>query len=272
MIGFECKQALAQGDTLCGTLIVSPSPKWLKYIDKCGLDFVFIDTEHVALDLYTLSNMCMLYAAHHLAPVVRILSPDPYLASQVLDAGAHGVLAPYIETPEQVRQLVGAVHYKPLKGELLQRVLAGQAQLPEEVTRQLSSANKNHLLFVNIESRAGMEALDDILDVPGLDGIVIGPNDLSFSLGKPNDYDNDEFNQAVITILKKARAKKIAAGIHYMGEIDKQIAWAKESGMNLLFHSGDMHIFMENLRKDVSTFRENLGLEHKAIGPVQIII
>ena len=99
MTGYECKQALAAGETICGTLIVSPSPKWLKYIGNAGLDFVFIDTEHVGLDLYTLSQMCGLYAANGLAPVVRIPSPDPYMASQVIDAGAHGVLAPHIETP-----------------------------------------------------------------------------------------------------------------------------------------------------------------------------
>ncbi len=272
MTGSECKQALAQGKTLCGTLIVSPSPKWPKYLGKCGLDFVFIDTEHVALDLYTLSNMCMLYAANHLAPVVRIPSPDPYMASQVLDAGAHGILAPYIETAQQVRDLVGAVHYKPVKGEMLRQALAGEAPLPAKDLEQMRSANKDHLLFVNIESKAGMAALDEILAVSGLDGIVIGPNDLSFSLGNPNDYESEEFHDAVIAILKKARARNVAAGIHYMGDISRQIEWAKETGMNLLFHSGDMYIFVENLRKDLNAFRESLGFEEKAAEAVDIII
>jgi 2-keto-3-deoxy-L-rhamnonate aldolase RhmA len=84
MTGFECKKALGAGKTICGSLIVSPSP-----------------------------NM---YASRNLAPVVRILSPDPCLAAQALDAGAQGILAPYVEKPEQVLQLVGAVHYKPIKG------------------------------------------------------------------------------------------------------------------------------------------------------------
>ena len=259
MTGAECKQALREGKTICGTLIVSPSPKWTKYIGKCGLDFVFIDTEHVGLDLYTLSNMCANYSAHGLAPVVRIPSPDPYEACRALDAGAHGILAPYIESPEQVRRLVGAVHYKPLKGKLLDEVLAGRAALPEAVERQLAGANRNHLLLVNIESRAGMEALDDILAVPGLDGIVIGPNDLSYSLGRPNDYDSPEFNAAVVEILRRARAKGIAAGIHYMGSIDRQIEWAAQTGMNLLFHSGDMHLFVEAARRDLLKFRRSLG-------------
>ncbi len=272
MTGYECKRALAEGRILCGTLIVSTSPKWTKYIGKTGLDFVFIDTEHVALDSQTLSWMCNLYGAKGLAPVVRIPSPDPYLATRVLDGGAHGILAPYIETPEQVRRLVGAVHYKPLKGRLLEQVLAGEAVLPQEVTAELAKANKNNMLFVNIESVAGMEALDDILDVPGLDGIVIGPNDLSYSLGRPNDYDSDQFEEAVVSILKKARAKGVAAGIHYMGGIERQIQWARKTGMNLLFHTGDMYIFVEELRKDLLAFRQSLGQAAEDHGPVNIVI
>ena len=272
MTGYECKQALAAGGTICGTLIVSPSPKWVKYIDKASLDFVFIDTEHVGLDLYTLSQMCGLYAAKGLAPVVRIPSPDPYMASQVLDAGAHGVLAPYIETPEQVQALVGAVHYKPLKGIVLSQVLSGQRTLPQPVQESLADADKNRMLFVNIESTPAMENLDAILSVPGLDGIVIGPNDLSYSLGHPNDYDSSQFEEAVVQILRRAREKGLAAGIHYLGSIDRQIQWAQKSGMNMVFHSGDMYIFMENLRQDLSRFRAAAGTAPRGEAPMDIVI
>lgn len=272
MNGYECKQALLKGRTICGTLIVSPSPKWIKYIRKSGLDFVFIDTEHVGLDIYTLSGMCNLYAGENLAPIVRIPSPDPYMASQVLDAGAQGVLAPYIENAKQVRELVGAVHYKPLKGEILKDVLCGKRVLDENVRVKLEQNDKNRMLFVNIESTPAIENLEDILSVPGLDGIVIGPNDLSYSLGLPDDYDNEKFQVNVINILRRAREKNLAAGIHYMGNIDRQIEWAKESGMNMVFHSGDMHLFIEQLRRDLKKFRQALGEEAEESGPVHIVI
>jgi 4-hydroxy-2-oxoheptanedioate aldolase len=259
MNGFELKKTLKSGGTVCGTLIVSPSPKWLKYTLKCGLDFVFIDTEHVALGAANLAQMCMLYASNNLAPVVRILSPDPYLACQALDAGAQGILAPYIESPEQVRRLVGAVHYKPVKGRQLEQILQNPSSIEPKVQQQVEAGNKDNLLFINIESLAGIEALDSILAVPGLDGVVIGPNDLSYSMGDPNNYDSPEFEEKVIWILKKARKAGIAAGIHYMGGIERQIEWAKQAGMNLLFHSGDMYIFVENLRKDLEEFRLKTG-------------
>ena len=260
MTGFECKEALRKGSTLCGTLIVSPSPKWLKYIDKGGLDFVFIDTEHVALGMESLAFMCNMYASRNLAPLVRILSPDPYLACQALDAGAHGILAPYVENVEQVRQLVGAVHYKPLKGRFLEELLACPEKLNEKLKLTLAEANRHNMLFVNIESLAGIEALDDILTFEELDGIIIGPNDLSFSLGDPNNYNSEIFENTVVEIIKKTRASGKAAGIHYIGDIERQIQWAKKTGMNILLHSGDMYLFLEALHRDIKTFRNELGL------------
>jgi 4-hydroxy-2-oxoheptanedioate aldolase len=265
MTGFGCKKALGEGKTICGSLIVSPSPKWLKYIEKCGLDFVFIDTEHVALGIANLASMCTMYASRNLAPVVRILAPDPFLASQALDAGAHGILAPYVENPEQVRQLVGAVHYKPIKGRLLEEALSNPDSLNENTRQQLSEVNKHNMLFVNIESRAGVENLEEILAVKGLDGIVIGPNDLSYSLGDPNNYDDPLFEETVVEILKKTRAKGIAAGIHYIGGIERQIQWAKKTGMNLLFHSGDLYFFVESLRLDLAEFRQELDIDRENV-------
>ncbi|MHC4117119.1 MAG: HpcH/HpaI aldolase family protein [Planctomycetota bacterium] len=78
------RQRLIAGDTLFGTLIVSPSPRWPDVVRGCGLDFVFIDTEHIALDRADLSWMCQTYAALGLPPLVRIPSPDPYAAGMAL--------------------------------------------------------------------------------------------------------------------------------------------------------------------------------------------
>ena len=94
-------------------------------VKNLDLDMVFIDTEHTPHDRNTTSWLCQVYSAHNLAPVVRIPSPDPYLAQMVLDGGAAGIIAPYVETVEQVRALGGAVKYGPLKGDKLKAFLDG---------------------------------------------------------------------------------------------------------------------------------------------------
>ena len=105
MNGHEIRQRLHAGQRVYGTLIVSPSPAWLDAVSGMGLDFVFIDTEHIALNRETVSWMCRTYRAMGLPPLVRIPNQDPDTASMVLDDGASGVVIPYVEDVETVRKM-----------------------------------------------------------------------------------------------------------------------------------------------------------------------
>ncbi len=141
MNGRELIKTLRDGGRVYGTMIVSTSPHWPSAVKGAGADFVFIDTEHIAIDRTTLAWMCQTYRALGLAPIVRIPSPDPYLATVALDNGASGVLAPYVETPEQARRLRGAVKLRPLKGQLLEEVLNGEREL-DPALRQYRRAKR----------------------------------------------------------------------------------------------------------------------------------
>mgnify|MGYP001236850765 CR=1 FL=1 len=120
MNSIELKNNLKKGELVLGTLIVSASPFWLKILENCSLDFIFIDTEHIALNRVDLSWMCRSYSAIGYPPLVRMPSPDPYIATQYLDDGASGVIAPYVEKIEQVRELIGATKKRPIKGKKLE--------------------------------------------------------------------------------------------------------------------------------------------------------
>lgn len=248
------RQRLIAGDTLFGTLIVSPSPRWPEVVCGCGLDFVFIDTEHVALDRADLSWMCRTYAALGLPPLVRIPAPDPYAASMVLDGGAAGVIAPYVETAAQVQSLRGAVKFRPVKGQRLRQILDG-AEIEPELKSYLANGAKDRLLIVNTESVPAIEALDDILAVPDLDAVLIGPHDLSCSLGVPEQYDHPKFLKACETILRKARGAGIGAGIHFWGDTDQQVRFI-ELGANLLIHSADIKLVQKHLRKELDAIKK----------------
>src|SRR5690554_504744 len=234
MTGSELKSALKNGHTVCGTAMVSQSPLWPGMLAATGLDFVFIDTEHTPLGGETVATVCRLYKAGGLARVVRIPSPDPYQASMVVDGGASGVIAAYIETAEQVGKLVGAVKYKRLKGAMLQGFLQGGAGLDAGILAHLRKLNSDNVLIANIESRPAIEALDEILSVDGLDGILVGPHDLTHSLGIPEQYRHPLFKEVISTIIEKARKKQVGVGIHVWDEVgfDQELEWAAK-GANL---------------------------------------
>lgn len=243
-----------------GTLIVSPSPHWVPVVAGLGLDFVFIDTEHIPLDREKLAWMCQAYRAVGLPPIVRITSPDPYEACAVLDGGAAGIVAPYVETATQVRDLVGAVKKRPLKGAVLARHLGGAALDPAQAAYVDAGATKRTLI-VNIESVPAVEALDEILAVEGLDGVLIGPHDLSSSLGVPERYDHPRFLAACDTIITKARARSLGAGIHVIYEANRvahEERWAR-LGANFILHAADIILFAEGLRREVGELKARLG-------------
>ena len=153
-------------------------------IGDCGLDFVFIDTEHIAIGLETLSWMCRCYAVLGLPPLVRITDPDPHKATVALDDGAAAVVAPYVELPEQVQALCGATKLRPLKGKRMEEVLNGF--MPDgELGDYMASRNAGHGLIINVESVPAIVRLDALLDIDGLDAVLVGPHHLSCSLGIP---------------------------------------------------------------------------------------
>jgi 4-hydroxy-2-oxoheptanedioate aldolase len=260
----QLSQLLHAGKTVFGTLIVSPSPRWPDAVRGSGLDFVFIDTEHIALDRHQLSWMCQTYSALGLPPLVRIPSPDPYAATMVLDGGAAGIIAPYVETAEQVRSLRGAVKMRPIKGQRLGEMLQGKP-VGAELDAYLKSSANERLLIVNIESTPAIHALDEILAVPDLDAVLIGPHDLSCNLGIPERYDHPDFLSACETIFLKARQAGIGAGIHFWGSIEQQTRFLK-LGANLLIHSGDIMLFKKHLEADLQAIRVAAGLKEETRG------
>ena len=231
-------------------------------VKRTGIDFTFIDTEHIAIDSTTLSWMCRTYKELDVPSVVRIPSPDPATACMVKDAGAVGVIAPYVENVEQIRQLVGATKYRPLKGERLERVLHHEEVLEPELKKYLEKYNEGSITIVNIESMTALKNLDELLDIDGLDAVIIGPHDLSINMGLPEQYDHHEFVKVVKEIIQRSRTKGIAAGIHFPDDPDRQIKWMAE-GANIIMHSSDMLLFRQKLEEDMLKIKKAAGDEHK---------
>ena len=260
MNGKQFREKLHSGERLYGTLIVSDSPRWPSVVSSIGLDFVFIDTEHIALDRHAVSWMCQAYAALGLPPIIRISRPDPYLACMALDGGAQGIVAPYVESVEEVRTLVGAVKYRPLKGKKLQAVLSGETLLEPDLAGYLAQYNQHNSLIVNIESQPALDVLDEILTVPGLDGVFVGPHDLTINLEIAERYDHPAYIDAVDEIVRKCRAHAIGVGAHvmYPEGIPQEIRWA-QMGANLIVHWADIAAFRFAMLSSLGKIKTALG-------------
>lgn len=257
MTGRDIIRNLHEGRRVFSSAMVSPSPLWPNLVKAAGVDFVFVDTEHTPIDRECLAWICQTYQALGIPPVVRLPCNDPFEACKALDAGAGGVIGPYVETADQVRGLVGAVKWRPLKGRRLDDALRDPSTLEPELREYLEKRNGDKILIVNIESIPAIENLHAICSVPGLDAVLIGPHDLSCSLGIPEQYTHPRFDEAVRTIFRIAREHQVGAGCHYWLGLEQEIAWARAGG-NLIMHASDVALFGRTLKNDLEHLRKAL--------------
>jgi 2-keto-3-deoxy-L-rhamnonate aldolase RhmA len=265
MKGKELREALRAGRRVYGTAVISDSPMWPPAIGAVpGLDFVFLDTEHQAIDRGKLSWMCRVYEGLGLAPIVRIAAHDAMAASTVMDGGARGLIVPYVERPEDVRTAIGAVRYRPVKGALLREWMEAGTASRDKLGEYIDKRNEQSVLIINVESIPSMERLDELLAIPELDAVLIGPHDLSCSLGIPEEYKHPRFISAVDEIIDRARAAGKGAGIHYVfhdvSGLEQEITWARR-GANLIVHGADVLMIRFALTADIGRLRRELGDE-----------
>ncbi len=254
----DLKQKLTKGENVYGTCITVNTPIWPNLVSGSNLDFVFIDTEHIPINRSELAKMCRSYQSHGLTPIVRIPKPDPYRASQAIDDGAVGIIAPYLENSTQIKELVGATKYRPLKGEKLNAILNGKTKPDAKLKSYINEFNQGNLCIANIESIPAVERLDELLSVDGLDAVFIGPHDLSVNMGIPEQYDHPDFMATVKNIIQKARKHTLGVGIHFSLASQRQIDWMKE-GVNIIIHSSDMALFSRQLNSDITEIQSAAG-------------
>src|ERR1700733_1911838 len=177
-----------------------------------GWDSLTIDLQHGLIDYQAAVGMLQAISGGRATPLVRIPWLDPAIIMKVLDAGAYGVICPLINSAEETERFVAACRYPPAGirsfGPLRASIYGGANYFQE--------ANRTILAIAMIETQSALEHLDEILSVPGLDGVYVGPADLSIALGFEPTLDSNEetVNRAIKQIVDAVRAKNLFAGIH----------------------------------------------------------
>jgi 2-keto-3-deoxy-L-rhamnonate aldolase RhmA len=259
MNGRHLREALHRGERVYGISLEGyGQPRWPRYFAGLGLDYVFIDSEHTPQNRETIAWAAQAYAAWGVAPLVRIPGTSAERAAMVMDAGAHGVIVPYVETVEQVRAVVGAVKYRPLKGRAQQAVVE-RGEFPNEETRAyLQAYNLDSVLVIMIESPAGVEALPDLLAVEGVDAVLIGPHDFSISHGLPEQYDHPTLTAEFRRVIDACRAREIGVGIVFIGGgMERALRWA-DWGCNMVCQRGDTLFVMQGIEQELAGLRAAL--------------
>jgi 4-hydroxy-2-oxoheptanedioate aldolase len=200
----------SEGRTATGLLVVIPSAYSAEVLAHQGWDFLFVDMQHGAIDERAATDMLTAISTTDTTPLVRVRGLDPGMVGKMLDVGAYGIICPMIDTAEEARRFVAACRYPPHGNRSWGPF---RARLYGDY---LEHANETVLTIAMIETREALENLEEIVAVPGLDAVYVGPSDLSFALGLTPKFDQEEepFLEVVERIAEAAGRHGVVAGIH----------------------------------------------------------
>jgi 4-hydroxy-2-oxoheptanedioate aldolase len=207
------KAALKSGERAqIGLWLGLTDPVCAEICAGAGFDWLLIDGEHAPNDVRSSLALLQAVAPYPVHSIVRPVAGDVQLIKQLLDIGAQTLLVPMVQSAEQAKLLVAAMHYPPAGMRGVGAALARASQW-NRVTHYLQQANDQMCLLVQVETRQGLENLDAIAAVDGVDGVFIGPADLSAALGHLGRPSHVDVQQAIEDAIGRIRAAGRAAGI-----------------------------------------------------------
>lgn len=227
------KKALAEGKLQLGAGFGTfRTPDVARIYADAGFHWAFIDTEHGGFDLETVQDICRVAVLVGLCPIVRVAEMQYSLVARALDCGAQGIIFPRVESPELLARAVSWARFPPLGirgyGLTPLQVDHGKATIPEVIEH----LNANTLVVLQIETKFGVEIRDELLSVPGIDVVMVGPADLSVSLGVGGEFLHPLMIEAMEKIRDSCVSHNVTPGTQTRG-IPQAKFW-RDRGMRFL--------------------------------------
>lgn len=253
----ETKAKLKAGGSAIGTWVVHDrNPSIVRILAGAGFDFVFIDAEHSDFSLETIGSMCELARASGIAPIVRPWDRAPGLANRIQDIGAMGLMYRDITTRQQVDDLLHAMFYPPRGDRGAASATGAQIDYIWDGTgaEMRRFVDEQTMLIIQIESREGVERIDEILGGGGVDVVEIGRHDLSTSLGVPLEVRHPTVLEAVDAVIASCDRHGVTPGINCVSLEDA--ADMTRRGIRCVSYSSDRSVIVKAYRDVLADLTE----------------
>ena len=207
------KRALAEGKVQYGTNFGQlPSQDVLKILAIAGFQWAFIDTEHGGFGFQTIQDLCRIAPLVNFTPIVRVGDLDYSLVARSLDCGAMGIIFPRVESPELLERAVSWTKFPPVGSRGFGLGAFNFDFAPMTVPEMIDWNNREILVALQIETQKALDAREELLSVPGIDAVMVGPADLSISLGVPGEFQHPKMVEAMEAIRDTCVRRGIAPG------------------------------------------------------------
>jgi 2-keto-3-deoxy-L-rhamnonate aldolase RhmA len=247
------RRTLAAGGVAVGTMVTEfATPGIARLAAAAGADFVLYDLEHTGYGIERLRGVLAAARSADTVPFLRVPDGAYDLIARALDIGAVGVMVPHVEDADEARRVAAAARYPPA-GARGFGMLFRDEWSPDGVPATIEHVNREVMTLVQIETAAGLEAVDEIASVAGIDVLWIGHFDLTASLGIPGDFDHEMYHQAVDRVLDAGRRHGKPVGM-VCGSVDDGRALLAR-GFRLVSYSIDVWIYEDAVRAGISGLR-----------------
>jgi len=237
-----------------GSWIQLGHPGVAEIMASSGFDWLAIDLEHSTITLREAEDLIRVIDLKGVIPLIRLSSNDAEQIKRVMDAGAHGVIVPMVKTPEEARYAVNAVRYPP-EGERSIGLARAQGY-GTDFERYFEWQKTESLVIVQIEHIDAVNNLEGILTVPGIDAYIVGPYDLTGSLGIPGDFEAQQYLDAINQIQRISHRLQIPGGIHIVEPDPKALHEAVRAGNKFIAYGVDTRMLDTSCRIGLQSFHE----------------
>ncbi len=250
------KQKLRGGGVTVGSWMSMGHQSIAEIISAAGFEWVGIDLEHSVIGIDKLHYLILAIESNDCVPLVRLTSNDPNLAKRVMDAGAYGVIVPMVNSAKEARLAVSSIKYPPsgIRGVGIARAQGYGPAFADYV----KTANDESIVIIQVEHIESVRNLNEILEVEGIDGLIIGPYDLSGSLGIPGQLSHPSVVEARKKVLEAAKKKGIAAGTHIVYPSVDEFKQYVEDGYRFIAFGTDILFLGESCRNSMKDIRRVL--------------
>ena len=253
----KVKSVLKRGGVALGTAVFEFNTTGIaRIMAQAGAEFAMFDMEHTGWSMETVRMLMATARAADLVPLVRVPMLQYHFLSRALDVGAMGLVVPMVANEEQARLIVQCAKYPPMGRRGAAFGVAHDDYQDGSIPEKMQSANQEQLLSALLETVEGVENVERIAQVEGIDVLGIGHNDMTVSMGIPGQFDHPRFVSAVDRIIEAANRYGKAVGINVATPEEGARALAR--GFRFLMYSLDMVIYKNALRQGIDTIRASL--------------
>jgi 2-dehydro-3-deoxyglucarate aldolase len=237
------KQKLKNNQLTIGSWIMMGHPMSVEVMALAGFDWLVIDIEHTAIGLESLQSLITTIQANKMKALVRVSKNEEVIIKRVLDIGADGIIVPMVCSKKDALQAIEYAKYPPLgqRGVGLYRA-SGYGTKFQEYKKWV---NEELVIIAQIEHINAVNNIDDILSVEGIDGTIIGPYDLSSSMGYPGEFERDDVKKAIDIVLQKCKQANIPSGFHVVDTDPTKLQLKIDQGCTFLAYGID-YFFMRD--------------------------